>query len=193
MKSVTVSIPVSKMRVVLHQAWSESQWTVLLTYLTVSTNVSCYQARRGWQFCLWARQCSKTVHWCIVCTTQSNCCSMKLSTSFLLICSRSTAESLTSLTRDLGSHTVVWVWVEDNKTEEIKQRQVEVWQQHLSEKMQFLCFWVLPGSTDALVRWSGKISTFWLLPKMYLNWFTFVKVIASKRWDIFKDTDVLSV
>jgi len=32
-KSVTVSVLVSKMGVVFHQAWSESQWTVLLRYL----------------------------------------------------------------------------------------------------------------------------------------------------------------
>jgi len=32
-KSVTVSVPVSKMGVVFHQVWSESQWTVLLRYL----------------------------------------------------------------------------------------------------------------------------------------------------------------
>jgi len=28
---------------VLHQAWSESQWTVLMRYLTISTNVRRYQ------------------------------------------------------------------------------------------------------------------------------------------------------
>jgi len=30
--------------------------------------------------------------------------------------------------------------------------------QHLSEKMQFSCFCVLPGSAEALLRWSGKKS-----------------------------------
>ena len=29
----------AKMGVVLHQAWTESQWTVLIGYLTMSTNV----------------------------------------------------------------------------------------------------------------------------------------------------------
>jgi len=41
-KSVTVSVIVSKMGVVLHQALSESQWTALPGYLTISTNVECY-------------------------------------------------------------------------------------------------------------------------------------------------------
>jgi len=42
--SVKVSVAVSKMGVVLHQTWSESQWPLLLGYLnlTISTNVRCY-------------------------------------------------------------------------------------------------------------------------------------------------------
>jgi len=32
-KSVTVSVAVQKVRVVLHQAWSKSQWTVLVGIL----------------------------------------------------------------------------------------------------------------------------------------------------------------
>ena len=38
-KSVTVSVAVQKVRVVRRQAWSESQWTVLMGYITISTNV----------------------------------------------------------------------------------------------------------------------------------------------------------
>jgi len=42
-KSVTVSVAVQKVRVVLRQTWSESQWTVLMRYLTIPTNVRRYQ------------------------------------------------------------------------------------------------------------------------------------------------------
>jgi len=48
--------------------------------------------RSWWQYCLCARQCtsvscmSKTVHQCILRSIQSNCCSAKLATSFLLSC-----------------------------------------------------------------------------------------------------------
>jgi len=49
-----VSVAVTKMGVVLHQAWSESQWTVLLGYFTWL----CYWKCCWWQFCLWARQCT---------------------------------------------------------------------------------------------------------------------------------------
>ena len=42
-KSVTVSVVAQKVRVVLRQAWSKSQWTVLMGYLTISTNVRRYQ------------------------------------------------------------------------------------------------------------------------------------------------------
>jgi len=44
-KSVTVSVAVQKVRVVLRQAWSKSQWTVLMGYLTISINVRRYQTR----------------------------------------------------------------------------------------------------------------------------------------------------
>jgi len=36
------------MAVVLRQAWSESQWTVLMRYLTISTNVRRYQTHYRW-------------------------------------------------------------------------------------------------------------------------------------------------
>ena len=38
-KSVTVSVAVWKMGVVLRQAWSKSQWTVLMRHLTISTQM----------------------------------------------------------------------------------------------------------------------------------------------------------
>ena len=41
-KSVTVSFAVSKMGVVLIMHRSDSQWTILLEYVTISTNVRCY-------------------------------------------------------------------------------------------------------------------------------------------------------
>ena len=44
-KSVTVSVAVQKVTVVLRQAWSKSQWTMLMGYLTTSTNVRRYQTR----------------------------------------------------------------------------------------------------------------------------------------------------
>jgi len=56
------------MGVVLRQAWSKSQWTVLMGYLTVSTNVRRYQTHHRWQFLSFR----KTAHMCIVHVTQSN-------------------------------------------------------------------------------------------------------------------------
>jgi len=40
------------MGVVVRQAWSKSQWTVLMGYLTTSTNVRRYQTHHIWQFFL---------------------------------------------------------------------------------------------------------------------------------------------
>jgi len=39
---LTVSVAVSEMRVILHQARGESQWIVLIGYRTISTNIRCY-------------------------------------------------------------------------------------------------------------------------------------------------------
>jgi len=50
-----------KMGVVLRQAWSESQWTVLMGYLTISTNIRWYQTHHRWQFFLPGRH-SALVH-----------------------------------------------------------------------------------------------------------------------------------
>ena len=54
--------------VVLRQAWSKSQWTVLMGYFTISTNVRRHQTHHIWQFFSFR----KTAHRCIVCVTQSN-------------------------------------------------------------------------------------------------------------------------
>ena len=88
-KSVTVSVAVSKVRVVLIKHMSGSQCTVLLGYLTISRNVRCY-------YCFIYN--NKTVHRCILHSTQSNCCSAKLSISFLLSYGPITAQSLTPWT-----------------------------------------------------------------------------------------------
>jgi len=57
-KSVMVSVTVLKNGSCSCQVLSESQQTVLMGYLTISTNVRCYQAHCGWQFCLSARECT---------------------------------------------------------------------------------------------------------------------------------------
>jgi len=43
------------MEVVLHQTWSKSQWTILMGYLTISTNVRRYQTHHIWRFFLSGR------------------------------------------------------------------------------------------------------------------------------------------
>ena len=45
-----------KMAVVLRQAWSKSQWTVLMGYLTISTSVRRYQTHHRGQLFLSGRQ-----------------------------------------------------------------------------------------------------------------------------------------
>jgi len=76
-----------------------------------------------------------------------------------------TATSWTHWLHDLGSHTNdLWV----KKTEEIKERLVQLWQYtdtELEWKMRFSCFHVLPGSAEAQVTWGGTVNKafLWLL------------------------------
>jgi len=49
---------------------SKSQWTVLMGYLTISTNVDTIKHITDDHFSF-----RKTVHWCTVHAAQSNCCS----------------------------------------------------------------------------------------------------------------------
>ena len=50
------SLCMKKVGVVLRQAWRESQWTVLMGYLTISTNVRCHQTHLNDIFFLSGRQ-----------------------------------------------------------------------------------------------------------------------------------------
>ena len=69
---------------VLRQAWSESQWTVLIMgYLTISTNVRPYQTHHRWQ----VFSSRKTAHRCIVYVTQSNWVKVWFSCFPVLLCS----------------------------------------------------------------------------------------------------------
>jgi len=49
------------MGVAVHQAWSESQWTVFMGYLTISTNVDAIKHITDDNFSF-----RKTAHWCTV-------------------------------------------------------------------------------------------------------------------------------
>jgi len=60
-------------------------------------------------------------------------------------------------------------------------------------KMHFLCFPLLPDSADVQVIWGGTVKCLLIAyfisnisAKKYQNLFTYVKVIASQRWDVFE-------
>ena len=60
--------------------------------------------------------------------------------------------------------------------------------------MWFSCFPVLPGSAEAQVTWGGigkRLSIAYFIGNIsaqkYQNAFTYVKVIANQRWDVFWD------
>jgi len=160
-------------------------------YLTISTNVRRYQTHHRWHFSF-----RKTARWCtrIVHTTQSNCCG---SLDFLSSepCPP-TAPSWAHWLQNLGSHTVAWVWVLSQKDWRnqgatgwlLAMHWFSIW----VKKMWFSCFSVLSGSAEAQVISGGKEKRLLIAyfisnisAKKYQNAFTYVKVIANQRWDVF--------
>jgi len=101
-----------------------------------------------------------------------------------------TALSWTHWLQDLGSYTAAWLWVVSQK--DWRNWGVTGWIaliQHLSEKMQFSCFPILPGTAEAQVIWGHSKASFDCVlycnisAKKYQNTFTCVKVITNQRWD----------
>ena len=100
--------------------------------------------------------------------------------------------------QDLGRHTAAWVWIVSQKMQKssISLDSCNALIQHLSEKMRFSCFPVLPGSAQAQAIWGGRpivkhllIAYFigeTFLPKKFQNPFIRVNVTASERWDVFE-------
>jgi len=110
-KSFTVMISVSKIGAVLHQAWSESQCTVLLRYFTILINVRCCSMHHWWNFVF--QQYSAPVHLAFNIVQLRQCKTL----NFLSLELWPLQQSLTSLNTRLGSHTAAWAWVKSNKTE----------------------------------------------------------------------------
>jgi len=58
--------------------------------------------------------------------------------------------------------------------------------------MRFLCLPVLPRNAEAQITWGGTVKRLLIAyfignisAKKYQNAFTYVKVIADQRWDVF--------
>jgi len=132
----------------------------------------------------------KTAHWCIciVRATQSNCCG---TLDFLSL--ESCPNSPKHLLQDLGSHIAAWVQVMSQK--DWRNQEATSWQcidAAFEWKIAFLCLPVLPGSAEAQVIWGGIVKHLLIAyfirnisAKKYQNMFTYVKVIANQRWDVF--------
>jgi len=161
------------MGVVLRQAWSESQWTVLMGYRTVSTNVRRYQTHHRWHFCSFR----KTVHWCTCIVHATHPTAVALSTSILLDCVSPTTPSWTHWLQDLRSHTAAWVWAVSQKDWRNQGATGWIltmhWYSIRVKKMRFSRFPVLPISTEAEVIWGGTV-------KRLLIAYIIVKISAKK-------------
>jgi len=151
-KSVTVSLAVSNMGVVLIKHRSESQWTVLLGYVTISTNVRCSYRVIYNNFVI--QQDSAPVHLAFNTIQLLQCKTLNFLSPELW---HHNSPEINSTDDEIQNHIAAWAWVTSIKTEQIKP--ATCWSlamQNLNKRMLFLSFFISPGSAEALVRWGGK-------------------------------------
>jgi len=187
------------MGVILRQAWRE-EWKLMDSINEISCYLNKCQALSNTSemtfFLSWRQRIGAHA----LCVQHSPTASALL-TSFLLNHARPTTPSCTHWLQDLGSYAAACIGPYESrvkKTEEIKDRHVEVWQctdTAFEWKMRFSCFPVLPGSEEAHVIWGGTVKHLLIAyfvgnisSKKYQNVFTCVKVIANQMWDVFSDT-----
>jgi len=189
-QSIVMLVAVSKIGVVLHRAWSESQWTVLVGYLTILVNVSFCQIRCAWQLCSPATQHTKQ------CMQHSSTVAVQKSQFHFSWSMTSTAENWTPLiTRFRGTFSSVSMKCDWNKRLKKSNRNclnsgkavIQQWR----ENMQFSCFHVFQVTQLALVTLGGKINVPLIAyhisnisAKSCQTPLVFVEVIASQRYDI---------
>jgi len=118
-------------------------------YLTISTNVRCYQTHHRWHFSF-----RKTEHWCtcIVHATQSNCCG---AVDFLSLepCPQHPRGLITRFRESYSNVSTVRVLSQKDWRNQAATSWIVAmhWLEYLSEKKRFSCFPVLPGSAEAQV------------------------------------------
>jgi len=164
-------------------------------YLTISTNVRRHETHHRWHF--FFQKDSALVHMHCACNTVQLLRHSRLPFSWTMPPSNSA--ELNALITRLGSHTVASVWVVSQKdwkksrSDWLNSGNALI--QHLSEKMRFSCFPVLPVSAEARVIWDDTVKRLFIAyfignisAKKYKNVFTCVKVIANQRWDVLWDT-----
>ena len=150
-------------------------------YLTISTNVSCYQTHCQQQYYL---PFSNTAHACTSawCAQHCSTAAAQNATSFLLTYGPNRSELNWTDYKIYGVYSSVNE-LQVNKTEEIKQRLVEVWKDSNAFvwKHAIFVFLCSPGSAEALVRWGGKI-------KHHLTAYLLIYISAEKK--LSKSVDV---
>jgi len=178
------------MGVVLRQAWSESQWTVWDILLSQRILDATKHIKDDNFF----QEDSALVHMHCACNTVQLCSRLPFS---LIV--PPTSPSWMRWLQDLGSHTAEWVWVvshQDWRNQAatgwfLAMHYYSIWVKNAI----FVFFSVLPGSAEAQVIWGGRVKRLLIAyfignisAKKHQNAFTYVKVIANQRWDVFWDT-----
>jgi len=156
--------------------------------------VRCYQTHQRWHFFLSWRQRIGAHAFCM----QHSPTAVAPSTSFLLNHVPQQPERWVHSLQDLGSHPAAWVQVASQKDWRNQGATSWILAMHwysIWVKMWFSHFPVLPCSAEAQVIWGGTVKHLLIAyfignicAKKYQNAFTYVKVIANERRDVFWDT-----
>ena len=138
----------------------------------------------------------KTAHWCFVHVTQSNCCSVL---DFLSL-NHAPPKKSPKLNALITSFRESYSSVSMSRESERLKKSSSDWLNSGNALIQrvknaIFVFPVLPGSAGAQVNWGGVVKCLLIAyfidsisAKKYQNPFTYVRVIASQKWDVFWDT-----
>jgi len=162
-------------------------------YLTISTNVRRYQTHHRWHFILSGRQRFGAYALCMPHSPTA----AALSTSFLLNHVPNSPEHLITRLGESYSSVSTSPSQKDWRNQEATSWILAMhWYSIWLKNMRFSCFPVLPGSAEAQVIWGGRVKH--LLIAYFIgnifaekNVFTYVKVIANQRWDVFFETQCI--
>jgi len=164
-------------------------------YLTISTNVRRYQTHHRWNF--FFQEDSALVHIHSACNTVQRCSALDFLSPELypqqpraLITRFSESSSVTTSPESKR--------LKKSRSDELNSGNALI--RHSSKKMRFLCFHILPGSVEAQANWGGIVKRLLIAyfignisAEKYQNAFTYIKVIANQRWDVFLTHSVQSV
>jgi len=147
------------MGVVLHQAWSESQCTVLMGCLSISTNVRHCLTHNRWLFFFFQKD-SSLVH--MHCAYNAVQLLRRSQIPFFRSMPPNNSKLNTLNTRFRDSYSSMSMSHESKRLKKPSSDWLKFWQctnTAFEWKMRFSCFPILPGTAEAQVIWGGTVKS----------------------------------